>query len=50
MVWGSMSIRGPRVIYRIEGGINQDGYKQILEEHLYNTIHKFTLDATEVIF
>jgi transposase len=37
-------------MYRIEGSLNQHGYQKILEEHLYGTIQKHNLDASEVIF
>jgi hypothetical protein len=45
-----MCIDGPGMMYIIEGRFNQHGYQRILEEHLYGTIQKYNLDASEVIF
>ena len=50
MIWGCMCIHGLGMMYRIEGRLNQHGYQKILEEHLYGTIQKYNLDASEVIF
>ncbi len=50
MIWGSMTNHGPRLVYKIEGRLNQHGYRQILEQTIEGTIRKYKLDATKVIF
>ena len=45
-----MCIHEPGMMYRIEGCLNQNGYQKILNEHIYGTIQKYNLDASEVIF
>ena len=50
MIWGSMTSHGPRLVYKIEGRLNQHGYRQILEQTIDGTIRKYKLDATKVIF
>jgi transposase len=50
MIWGSMTIYGPGLVYKVEGRLNQHGYRQILEQTIDGTIRKYGLDATQVIF
>ena len=50
MIRGSMTSHGPRLVYKIEGHLNQHGYRQILEQTIDGTIRLYRLDATEVIF
>ena len=50
MIWGSMSIHGPRVVCKVEGCINQHQYQEILEQNLPQTICKFHFNPSFVIF
>ena len=50
MIWGNMTSHGLRLVYKIEGHLNQHRYHQILEQTIDGTIRKYNLDATEVIF
>ena len=50
MIWGSMSIHGSRVVCKVVGRINQHRYQEILEQNLPQTICKFHLDPSSVIF
>ena len=50
MIWGSMSIHGSRIVCNVEGCINQHRYREILEQNLSQTICKFDLDHSFVIF
>jgi len=50
MVWGCMTAQGPGNIHRIQGTMTQHAYKQILETQLLETIQKFDMDASRVIF
>jgi hypothetical protein len=50
MIWGSMSIHGPGVVCKVEGRINQHQYREILEQNLFQTIHKFHLDPSSIFF
>ena len=50
MIWGSMSIHGLGVVCKVEGRINQHQYREILEQNLSQTICKFDLDPSSIIF
>ena len=50
MIWGNMTSQGPGLVYKIESRLNQHGYRQILEQIIDDTIRKYNLDATKVIF
>ena len=50
VIWGSMTSHGLGLVYKIEGRLNQHGYRQILEQTIDGTIKKYNLDATKVIF
>ena len=50
MIWGSMSIHGPGVVCKVEGHVNQHRYQEILEQNLPQTIWKFHLDPSSIIF
>ena len=45
-----MTSHGPGLVYKIEGRLNQHGYRQILEQTIDVTNRKYKLDATKVIF
>jgi hypothetical protein len=50
MVWGCMCIHRPKLIYKVEGCINQSRYHDILDENVHRTISKFNLDTSYVMF
>ena len=45
-----MSIHDSSLIHRIDRRLNHQKYQQSLEEQLYDSICKFQLDASQVIF
>ena len=49
MIWGSMTSHGSRLVYKIEGRLNQHGYYQILEQTINSIIKKYKLDVAKVI-
>ena len=50
MIWESISIHGLGVVCKVEGRINQHRYQEILEQNLPQTICKFHLDPSSIIF
>ncbi len=50
MVWGCMTSQGVGYLCKIEGTMDQNLYKTILEEDLMKTMEFYDLDPKEVIF
>ena len=50
MIWGCMTAHGPGFMCKLEGIMDKEVYKGILEDELLFTIHHYDMDASKVIF
>jgi hypothetical protein len=50
MAWGCMTAHGPGYMCKIDGKMDQELYKSILEDELWQTIDYYGMDITQVIF
>jgi transposase len=50
MIWGCMTAEGPGNMCKINGNMDQDLYRSILEEELEGTIDWYNMDVNQVIF
>ena len=50
MMWGCMTWRGPGFACKIDGGMDQTLYREILEGELLRTIKYYRLDPSRVVF
>lgn len=50
MVWGCMTVHGPGYLCKIDGKMDQELYKSILEDELGQTIDYYQMNISEVIF
>jgi hypothetical protein len=45
-----MTLQGPDMMCRVEGRMNQDMCKEILEQKLIHMLHAYDLNSTKVVF
>ena len=50
MIWGCMTAEGPGYMCKIDGTMDQNLYKTILQDDLMKTMEFYRLDAQGVIF
>ena len=50
MIWGCMAAEGPGYMCKIDGIMDQNLYRTILEDDLIQTIKFYQLDTEKVIF
>jgi transposase len=50
MIWGCMTVHGPGFMCKLDGTMDRDVYKSILEDELMATIDYYGMDPDRVIF
>ena len=50
MVWGCMTVHGVGNLFRIDGGLDSNLYRRILDEDLVSSVEDFGFNVEDVVF